>query len=418
MTMFDFDVLMEGIEAVGSRLEKERLLAALRLEHLPFLRLALDPAVTFGITVDEDEVAEDEFVGTWGFPIDSWWDTFKVLLDRLARRDLTGLDATQDACELLTTAPSQAMAKWGARIVNKNLRAGVQLTTANKVFPGLIEPFLVALAKPYDPEKHELSGAWIVEPKLDGLRMIVVGGRAFTRNGRTIETVSHILKELEPHRDLYVFDGEVMGAGDFDEASGNIRRKTKDAASGIVYHIFDVVPLDQWNSRLTVPLSERKSILLRTISRSQHIRAVDWIDLTTNPTAEELFGKRDAFMKLGYEGAMLKDLSAPYEFERSDSLLKLKDFVELDGIVVDIYRGKGRHKNRLGGFVVSHDDGKLAGVSVMTKVGGGFSDELREKIWADGKSFLGRTVECQYQNRTEDGRMRFPIFLRFRGDKD
>ena len=66
-----------------------------------------------------------------------------------------------------------------------------------------------SLAKPYDPEKHEIRGAWTVEPKLDGLRMVVVNGQAYTRNGRTIDSVGHILAELEPFKDEYVFDGEV-----------------------------------------------------------------------------------------------------------------------------------------------------------------------------------------------------------------
>ena len=98
--------------------------------------------------------------------------------------------------EVMKMAPDDEHVVWACRILNKDLRSGFSLATLNKAHPGSIEPFACSLAKPYDPEKHEIRGAWCVQPKLDGLRMVVVNGVAYTRNGWTIDTAGHILDEL------------------------------------------------------------------------------------------------------------------------------------------------------------------------------------------------------------------------------
>jgi DNA ligase 1 len=413
--------VLQQISETTKRLEKERLLGQLTERDGVFLKWACDPAITFGVTVDES-VIEDFRTARVSKMHDhkKWWDAFNHLCEDLSSRTVTGNAALNDIATLMWIAPSADDVTWACRILNKDLRAGFGANTIEKAFPGLIEPFEVALAKPYDPAKHELQGNWIIDSKLDGLRGCIVGGVAYTRNGRVIETVGHILAELKHLTDDWVFDGEIMGAGDFDESSGDIRRKSTGTDTSIYYNIFDMVPIAQWKARDTAPLWQRKEDITNLLlppgkmlpcafdKRFKHVRIVEWLTLPKNPTAQQLFEMRDKMIARGYEGAMIKDMDSPYIFGRSDKLLKLKDFRELDGRIVGIKDGRGKHKGKLGALLVEFD-------GVVTNVGSGFTDSQRSEDW---ESRIGEIVEVQYQNKSSSGALRFPVFVRRRCDKD
>lgn len=402
--------IMEKVAAVGSRLEKERLLAQLDKESIKFLVWALDPIITFGVTSDFKNPPYD---GTATLPHDYFWEAMDRLLMDLSKRKFTG-NAAQTKIEVtLLHAPTDLDFIWAQRIINKDLRAGFSESTLNNVFPGTIEPFACSLAKPYDPDKHELKGAWCVEPKLDGLRMVVLDGVAYTRNGRTIETVGHILKDLEEFKNEYVFDGEIMGKTEFNEDSGKIRKKGTGENKDLVYNVFDCIRRDEWLSKKTRSLDDRKSDLLRAIGLKgigENIKLVDHV-IIDDATTEELFKARDKFIKKGYEGAMVKQLSSPYVFKRSDSLLKLKTVLDADGVIVSAFEGKGRLKGKLGGFSVNFD-------GVVTDVGSGFSDATRAEFWADRKEMIGRVIEVKYQEKAPSGALRFPVYIKMRPDRD
>lgn len=418
----NLDVL-EYVETNGSRLEKERYLAQLEPSSLKFLKWALDPMVTFGVTVDEDEqlASWDKFTFRMGSS-DEWWQMFDGLCSDLHMRKLTGNAALNAVDDVMKPAPERRMVVWAGRVLNKDLRSGFGVSTLNKVFPGTLQPFACSLAEAYDPEKHELGGVWNIEPKLDGLRMVVLDGVAYTRNGRTIDSVGHILEELAPLMDDYVFDGEVMGETGFDEDSGKTRKKGKGPNLSLTYNVFDCVDRDEWISRKsTKSYTNRRSDLFSALGTAAPVytKIVKTTPLEYNPTTEQLFRARDELMAQGYEGAMLKDSYQPYVFKRSDYILKLKDFVSIDAPAVETYVGKGRHKGRLGGIVFEHDaHGKPELGKVQTKVGSGFSDPERDAFWNDKESVPGKIGEVQFQNYTKDGRLRFPVFVKFRPDKE
>lgn len=409
--------IMEEVEDTGSKLKKEEWLRKLDGETLKLLRWALDPAITFGVILDQDRQ-----LGLWNpvqftshVPAKDFWKMVDSLCQKLASRDLTGNDAVNTVDAVLNQSPSERCLVWACRILNKDLRSGFSISTMNKAHPGFMEPFAVALAKPYEPDKHELTGNWCYEPKLDGLRMIIDRGVAYTRNGRTIDSVGHIIEAVKDYTGRFVFDGEIMGATEFNEDSGNIRRKGEGPNLTLKYNVFDCINQNEWNTRKAIlSFRIRRENLVHALggAKQKYYEVVKQEDLPKNPTPEQLFKLRDRFIKEGYEGGMIKNLDAPYIFKRSDNLLKLKDFQDADGKVTGWYEGKGKHKGRLGGLVALFD-------GVETKVGSGFNDEQRDNIWAQGlKLTLGRVIEVQYQNKTPDGSLRFPVFIKFRPDKE
>jgi DNA ligase-1 len=80
----------------------------------------------------------------------------------------------------------------------------------------------------------------------------------------------------------------------------------------------------------------------------------------------------------------------------------------MDCVVTGHYLGEGKYENTLGGLIVQQENGKEC------RVGSGFIDQERDDILNDITNVVGRTIEVKYQNLSDDGVMRFPIFLRFR----
>jgi len=53
----------------------------------------------------------------------------------------------------------------------------------------------------------------------------------------------------------------------------------------------------------------------------------------------------------------------------------------------------------------------------IVRVGSGFKDDERTKLWERASELPGQYIEVKYQEKTKDGSLRFPVFLRFRKDK-
>jgi ATP-dependent DNA ligase len=127
-------------------------------------------------------------------------------------------------------------------------------------------------------------------------------------------------------------------------------------------------------------------------------------------------------MNDGYEGVMLKMLNTTYEWDRSKNILKLKPCVTYEGVIVGWYEGRRGTKREglFGGFRVVLPNG------IVTRVGGGFNDAARAQIQLDDPdTWTGKIVECEAQpdpltndGLTEDGKMRFPVYLRTRDPSD
>jgi DNA ligase-1 len=417
--MIDTD-LMAQIEATSSRTEKERLLKKQPSSAKQLLALAVDPMVKFGVTWDPSFVSIcDSNIGP-ATPLnkemrETWWEEALRLLVALRDRRFTGNGAKREIIELMELCQCDADVLWFSRILDKDLRCGVQASTIENVWPGLIKRFEVMLcAKSFDPEKDPKKlfkdESWWIEPKLDGYRCFITPAGAFTRNGRKFTTIDHIIEAVKPLIDAgYCLDGEVMNAGKFDEAGGGLRRKDEQATEA-VYHVFDMIPLSEWESgEFKKDHSDRHWKLRMSLNEHKvndavvHLVDGEWVQ-----TLEEVTKRTDAFVAEGYEGSILKR-DVPYEPGRSRSMLKVKPMETIDAEVVDVVEGKGKYKGMLGVIVVKHGD-------VTSEVGTGFDDATRLQLWLNKP--IGRIAECKYQNLTEDGRMRFPVFMGFRPDKE
>jgi DNA ligase-1 len=439
-----------------SRLHKEEVikqaLIAAKLgstNAITFLNLAKDcynPFITFGIRQVPEGFIDSE---------ENPWQDFQDLLNQLHYRNLTGNDA-RDAVQAMSERFSAD--EWNtfcAPVIRRDLRAGVSEKTFNKICKKTeyeIPVFGCQLASNCE-DRPEMKGIKRLEKKLDGVRVLmkveyfhktnsVSNVVSYSRNGKVFENFQHIEDQICNSKELmdillktkhfgdqgpaglsFILDGEIVG-NSFQELMRQARRKENVQNDDSVFHIFDIIPtIDFHRGYWNAQLRKRVEILeqLRpVISNMPNVELLDHVNVDLD-TAEGLT-QFNQFCKdvvaQGFEGAMIKNLEAPYECKRNMNWMKFKPTITVDLTVIGVEEGTGRNLNRLGALVCEGED---HGKFIQVNAGSGFSDQDREQLWEDKNLILGRTVEilCDAVTQNQDGSysLRFPRFVRFRDDK-
>ena len=109
-----------------------------------------------------------------------------------------------------------------------------------------------------------------VDTKLDGLRLIAVKSKGevtlYTRNGSVLETLPRIAAAVAAlPQDNIVFDGEGMASSWEDSSSVMMSSKSKKDDAGMRYHIFDVLPLQEWIDQRSDALYHDRLLTLKLI---------------------------------------------------------------------------------------------------------------------------------------------------------
>jgi ATP-dependent DNA ligase len=189
----------------------------------------------------------------------------------------------------------------------------------------------------------------------------------------------------------------------------------------MVYHIFDILPLESLQEgHCNLQQYKRIEWLEKVRDRlleTSCLRIMNGLDVDLD-TAEghDIMNRfaQDAVAE-GFEGIMIKSLDAPYECKRSDFWMKWKPTISVDLNIVGFEQGTGRNADRLGAIICEGEDNDRR---IRVNVGSGFSDTVRDEYWANRDQLLGHLVEVQAdavtQNQDGTYSLRFPRFLRFR----
>jgi len=367
------------------------------------------------------------------------WPKFWAMLEGLRTRSLTGHNA-KTAIEFMSEQFDSI--EWNGlcrRVIIKDLRCGISEKTLNKVLGKTewkIPVFTCQLATDSNDHVNKMKGVKRLEQKLDGVRVLAVMTKTttglYSRNGKPFENFPHVVETLDDIRNRFaklfskhphgfVLDGEIIGES-FQALMKQAQRKTDVKTTDMVYSIFDMIPLDDfergfWNAqqhkRLTI-LDEYRSVFDAT----NCVRIMDGIevDLDTAEGHDVLRRYAEDSVTAGFEGIMIKDLDAPYECRRSTFWMKWKPVITVDLNIVGFEQGTGRNADRLGAIICEGVDNDR---NIRVNVGSGLSDTDRDEYWLARNDLLGRVVEVAAdavtQNQDGTYSLRFPRFVRFRG---
>lgn len=287
----------------------------------------------------------------------------------------------------------------------------------------------------------------LATPKLDGIRCLLVNGKALSRKFLPIPN-NHIRTTLEREFAGYrgEFDGEIMIAGrTFNELSGDVRRI--EGKPDFRYCVFDhVAPTTDQNvvngaltpsgaGGLSEPYKDRMKMLA----------LLSLPDCCVKLLPQE-FGELAALqdyeqecIEKGFEGIMVRSPNSPYKCGRSSwnegYLLKIKRFEDDEATIVgyeeEMQNNNAAEQDAFGRTKRSSCQENLVGKNTLGKlictapqwpkefgIGTGYTAELRQELWAKRDQLKGKLVKFKHQPSGADERPRFPVFLGFRDEWD
>jgi DNA ligase-1 len=366
------------------------------------------------------------------------WVEFWALTEGLRTRSITGHKARDRIDELSQRFDSEQWNGMARRVLIKDLRCGISEKTLNKILSNTdwkIPIFTCQLAQDSNDHASKMKGKKRLEVKLDGVRVLaVIQGPSVTlysRNGKAFDNFPQVAEAIEEHRKhflhgnatggRFVLDGEIVGES-FQALMKQAQRKTNAKTDGMVYHIFDFIPLEDfergyWNAQQhkRIEILERTRGALEETDCLRIMPGID-VDLSTSEGQDVMRRFADDAVAQGFEGIMIKDKDAPYECRRSSFWMKWKPTITVDLDIIGFEEGTGRNQGRLGAIICEGVDN---GRDIRVNVGSGLSDANRDEYWSSRDHLLGRVVEVQAdavtQNQDGTYSLRFPRFVRFRG---
>lgn len=246
--------------------------------------------------------------------------------------------------------------------------------------------FEVAKPKVYTDEN--VSG-WLMSEKLDGIRGYWDGQNLYTKNQKLLHPPQEFLVNFPP----FALDGELyFKRGDFEFVQNTVLDEMASAGwEKITYHIFEVPREDE----------------LDFLQRLQI--AKNWFDTHPNPQvhiiAQEVCQNNahlertlQKMVALGAEGLIVKNPALAYHTGRTNGMLKVKTYFDMEGIVVKHnFDLKGKCKSiRL----------KLANGILFNLTNSGNKYQKLPNI--------GEVVTFKYYGLTKNGVPKFASFLRVR----
>jgi bifunctional non-homologous end joining protein LigD len=284
---------------------------------------------------------------------------------------------------------------------------------------------------------------WLWEPKLDGYRVLtfIDAGKVKLRSRRGLELAPAfpaLCAELAAQGvDGMILDGELVafdaaGKPSFNALQNRVQLKTtRDIAAAeqnapVLLFAFDLLYFAGIDLRAR-PYEQRRRYLAQCLLPSPHVQLVH--------AEEDGVALHAAAIASGFEGVIGKRKSSVYEAgKRSSAWLKVKPTRTADFVIGGYTSGKGSRK-ALGALLVGYwDNGKLRYAS---HVGSGFDDRSLKKVQTLLEPLVTRTcpfvetpplngpttwvkpelvAELSFQQWTEDGSLRAPVFLRLRDD--
>jgi hypothetical protein len=409
-----------------------------------------DWKTTYGLTLKMPELPKMASAFSTSYSIEDEWQTFLMLLDELADRNLTGQDAV-DTIHRFLHAVDPTRGIWYGRVINRDLRVKVNVATFGEVWPDLRSKFGVSLADKYDPTvKHNYPLA--TETKLDGLRITLVytdgKGVAKTRSGKEYnEVLKHILSALGPVVVTGATDGEIMadwektgplstyGGKRYKSPWGKTSAMLKTGMSKGVFNpdritlemwaelrrdlkfwVFDQMTLDVYDPAIALdktPFHERRAKLVKTVKAAGEDSPIRLMEQIIVNNRQELDDAHTLFLQQEHEGSMIKMLDAPYFPDRTSAMLKRKELEFIDGIILEVLPGEagkrnadwaGRYRVRL-----------TSGVETRCNIRG---DANRQDHWDRRDELVGTHIEMTKQKdaKAVSDTARFPVFIRLRDD--
>lgn len=332
-------------------------------------------------------------------------EIFKVL-DKLSERKITGKLAKESLTNVSSKLSNQS-SEVLRKIIDRNLRVGIEVKSINKVFPKLIQEVPYMRCKTFKDNKKIIYPCY-AQLKEDAAFVNIIFENdeiSFkTRNGNEFfpsylkEEFLHIFHENNIYDD-FVITGELMVLEDskilpreisnglvnsfikmeeterkileeielkknnnysYDKLTSKLIKFNQDwlyTDINMMASVWDIIPLQDWKEgKCKIPYKERFE-KLKEIG-SSHIRVVETEIVNSLDEAQNFF---ERMLERGLEGCVLKNFQGEWIDTQSGSYdqVKMKAEKSADLIVVGYKEGVGKYIGGIGSLICATSDGEL-----------------------------------------------------------
>ena len=292
---------------------------------------------------------------------------------------------------------------------------------------------------------------YVAQPKIDCVRCILHfdddGTARYTTRGASLndpETpleITHRLSHMQarvPKLAGLELDGEIWRLGlTSAEISGQISYKsTVPVDKSLKLHVFDILHTLKASTE-SLSLYQREVLLNRFDAALSYLPFIERVPtVCTEEDKRELLAQE---LEAGREGIVLKNLMSDYIFgtyqrdsKPANHWYKVKKKDTIDVIITGSNPPEHFYRNTVtGAYDLSRPtkpwtEGWIGSISFVFKEGGivyggstaGLTDDMRAQMSNSNHmikpEYIGRTIEVDYMERTSDGNLRHPRFIRLR----
>lgn len=265
----------------------------------------------------------------------------------------------------------------------------------------------------------------VLEMKYDGIRLLAhvtdTGVEFWTRSGKSatgkLPNVAADLAHLPAGTWL---DGEIVGLRIREDGSIEHNWSTAQSVMGsnvdraarmshvLTYVVFDVLAIGGTDAR-SLPLSKRRGLLEQMFAGSE------FKSCSLTPQMDASDEACAAIIAAGFEGVIVKRLSAPYASgQRGKGFYKIKATDTVDAVIMGYQPGEGKYDGQLGALLLGH---YVGGTLVQVAKCSGMSDAERLAMSQNPGDYIGAVVEFKHFGVMPTGGYRHPQYFRMRGDK-
>lgn len=238
----------------------------------------------------------------------------------------------------------------------------------------------------------------VIQRKYNGHRCLVActeeGLIAYSRNGKPIMTIDHILDNLDIPIGT-ILDGELYIHDKPLQNLGSLIRKVQPGNSDLDYIVYDTLSTKTYDRRL----DDLCGMNLHGQTKVAPTKFGSNVDIR-----EELQESIDQ----GYEGLILRTLDRGYEpGKRSKSLIKVKQHMDQEFLVVDV------HESKDGWAILECEvyDGLTFRVSAPGTI------EDKAYVLMHSTDYIGNFVNVEFFEWTNDGKPFHPVAIYFRSEE-
>ena len=273
-----------------------------------------------------------------------------------------------------------------------------------------IRKYYPMLAYQYNLKKSEIKFPCYVQPKLDGVRCVVVGNKLYSRNGNRFPELPHIEEELKlKNLDNLILDGELYTDDiNFEKIVGLVK-KGKKSEEDIINTLKIYLNIFDYIDKNNLQFEQRLKNLNNFFEKNKNMKYIKQVKTEECDNEKNIDQFLEKYTKEGYEGLIIRNKKGEYEENtRSINLQKLKKFVDEEFKIIDYTTPNVGKEVGCVIWICKTKEGKIFNV----RPSGNYTE--RKKLYREGKKYIGKMLTVRYQELTNGNVPRFPVGVAIR----